>query len=70
MNNINSNNELIAALIALNPNVTIEHDDTYGWISTNASKLNVPHGFYYNHKNGITNKHNSADGHYISVAVI
>ena len=37
--------------------------------SVKAEYLNLPLGFYYNEKNGITNKHNTKNGQYVSIIV-
>ena len=38
--------------------------------SKKPSNLNLPEGFYYNEKNGITNKHNSETGLYFAIKVM
>ena len=59
-------------LVRLNPTVKFDVRDTsvspiiiiYG--SVPGEKLNLPNGYYYNEKNGITNKHNTGSGLYES----
>lgn len=55
----------------LNPDVKIESDPDRGLIfsSVDIEKLVLPEWFYYNQKNGITNKHNTKSGIYGSVHV-
>lgn len=55
----------------LNPDVKIESDPDRGLIfsSVDIEKLVLPEWFYYNQKNGITNKHNTQSGIYGSVRV-
>jgi hypothetical protein len=55
----------------LNPGVVMETDLDRGIIyaSVNVEELNLPRWFYYNQKNGITNKHNTQSGIYGSVHV-
>jgi hypothetical protein len=60
-------NELILALKKLNPEVEIfRPDQNYSTVNdmifsaTPGNKLKLPKDFYYNEKNGITNKHNKA----------
>jgi len=68
--------ELVNALRELNPTVDIRTchpaiatsgNRIYSSVSTD--RLKMPPGFYYNDKNGMTNKHNSASGMYIGVDV-
>lgn len=63
--------ELIKELKETNPNVDFvmkkDGSDNTLYISENISKIKLPTGFYYNSKNGITNKHNSIDGLYIAL---
>lgn len=64
-------------LMLLNPNVEFNMDNPAKvsnpyeqiYCSVDPSKLVLPNGFYYNEKNGITNKHNTASGEYISIKV-
>ena len=57
-------------LVRLNPTVKFDVRDTsvspiiiiYG--SVPGEKLNLPNGYYYNEKNGITDKHNTGSGLY------
>lgn len=69
---ITSNYELISRLKKLNPMVDFEYDGTYSWIrpSVVAEELQLPKPFYYNAKNGITNKHQTKTGQYICLAVL
>ena len=55
----------------LNPDVKIESDPDRGLIfsSVDIEKLVLPEWFYYNQKNGITNKYNTKSGIYGSVHV-
>ena len=55
----------------LNPNVQIETDPDRWFIfsSVGVEKLVLPEWFYYNQKNGITNKHNTKSGAYVSIIV-
>ena len=55
----------------LNPSVTIETDIDRSMIfsSVDIEKLVLPEWFYYNQKNGITNKHNTQSGIYVSIHV-
>lgn len=62
---------LIREIKRLNPKVKIEADYDR-WImysSVDINKLALPEGFYYNQKNGITNKHTTKTGWYVSVSV-
>ena len=64
--------EIVKELIWLNPGVIIEIDnmDINRIVSSiPADKLVLPDGFYYNEKNGITNKHRTKSGSYISIRV-
>lgn len=80
--NINDNKEkidnptaLIEKLRQLNPGVQInvsnlEYENELKIDSSiPIEKLNLPEGFYYNEKNGITNKHLSENGNYINLPV-
>ena len=69
---IKSNYDLINYLKTHNPDVEFSHDGTYSWVRPNVSvdRIRLPKPFYYNNKNGFTNKHRTNDGHYISVQVI
>ncbi len=63
--------ELTKELKKLNPNIEVRFKaDTYPAIiiarCSDCSKLNLPVGYYYNDKNGLTNKHNTASGQYES----
>ena len=74
---INDNLSLLAELQILNPTANIKvnplsiMNGDLSTISSNVSadKLVLPAGFEYNEKNGITNKHNTTTGAYISCAV-
>lgn len=54
----------------LNPNLPI--NDYYLGVDKNLdmSKLNFPNEYYYNEKNGVTNKHKSESGLYLALDVI
>ncbi len=80
--NINDNKEkidnptaLIEKLRQLNSGVQIsvsdyENGEDLRIISSKQmDKLNLPDGFYYNEKNGITNKHLNESGNYINIPV-
>lgn len=61
--------KMVKELEKLNPNAKFTHNDPgyvvhiiYGNIP--ADKLNLPNGYEYNSKNGITNKHHSDSGLY------
>ncbi len=61
--------ELIKELQRLNPTAEIKVDEiSYDDILSTVpvEKLVLPKGFYFNEKNGITNKHNSKTGIYLS----
>lgn len=62
---------VIRKVIELNPEAEIEADFDRGIIysSVSVQELNLPEWFYYNQKNGITNKHNTQSGIYGSVHV-
>ena len=69
-------NEIVSKIRELNPDVEIklgdnDADSLYYRIFTSvpASELKLPEGFYYNDKNGITNKHHTASGSYITIDV-
>lgn len=71
---IDSVKRLAEELAKLNPdaNITYIGNEIFGGeptISTEIKpeKLKYPQGFYYNDKNGITNKHNTKSGSYMSV---
>ena len=55
----------------LNPGVQIETDPDRWFIfsSVDIEKLVLPELFYCNQKNGITNKHNTKSGIYVSIHV-
>jgi hypothetical protein len=55
----------------LNPDATIETDPDRWFIfsSVDIEKLVLPEWFYCNQKNGITNKHNTKSGIYVSIHV-
>jgi hypothetical protein len=55
----------------LNPDIEIEIDMDRNIIfsSINVEELNLPEWFYYDQKNGITNKHNTQSGIYGTVHV-
>jgi len=62
---------LIREIKRLNPKVKIEADYDR-WImysSVDIDKLVLPEGFYYNQKNGVTNKHRTKNWWYVSVSV-
>jgi hypothetical protein len=64
-------NELANELQMLNPNAKIALNISGSCVrilsSIPADQMNMPQGFYYNEKNGITNKHNTKSGAYINV---
>ena len=62
---------IIQEVRRLNPDVKIETDPDRGLIfsSVEIEDLILPEWFYYNQKNGITNKHNTQSGIYGSVRV-
>ena len=62
---------IIQEVRRLNPNVKIETDSDRGLLfsSVEIQDLVLPEWFYYNQKNGITNKHNTQSGIYGSVRV-
>lgn len=65
-------NELIDTLKTLNPLAKIERDENVPsriYSSVPADLLILPEGFYYNEKNGITNKHNTKSGLYLTLDV-
>lgn len=70
-------NEIVTKIKELNPDVEIELGDKdtdllyYKRIfaSVPASELKLPKGFYYNDKNGITNKHHTTSGSYVTIDV-
>lgn len=76
-NQIDDHLKLLTELQILNPNANIKIEPLavmngdLSNISTNvpADKLILPQGFEYNDKNGITNKHNTTSGAYISCQV-
>ncbi|MBO4726614.1 MAG: hypothetical protein J5598_03385 [Clostridia bacterium] len=68
--------EVFFELQYLNPQAIIKLHPYYQMdgrnaIQTNVSvdKLVLPNRFYYNEKNGITNKHNTKSGSYLSITV-
>jgi len=76
-NQINDNLKLLSELQILNPTANIKIDPIsvkngdFSTISSNisADKLVLPEGFEYNDKNGITNKHSTTTGEYVSCKV-
>lgn len=56
------------AMKALNPSVILAKEERYGRLALVTSRapegLTYPNGYYYNEKNGITNKHNTYSGFY------
>lgn len=64
-------NFIVQEVRRLNPDVKIETDPDRGLIfsSVEIEDLVLPEWFYYNQKNGITNKHNTQSGIYGSVRV-
>lgn len=77
VSDINNIFDFYAELQKLNPNVDIRVANIAFdplaterlFASVPVSELVLPEGFYYNEKNGITNKHNTASGAYITVDV-
>lgn len=72
---IDTPTDLIEKIRQLNPSVQInvsnlEYENELKIDSSiPIEKLNLPEGFYYNEKNGITNKHLSESGNYINLHV-
>lgn len=68
---IYNNEDLVKELQMLNPGVDIKYDESLPTkkivCSKNIDELKLPVGFYYNDKNGLTNKHNTISGMYVSV---
>lgn len=62
---------LIREIKRLNPKVKIkaDYDRWIMYSSVDIDKLTIPEGFYYNQKNGITNKHRTTTGAYVSAIV-
>jgi len=72
LNQINDIEDLAREMQRLNPTVKIYVDYTNEpklISSASIETLNYPEGFYYNEKNGLTNKHNSPNGIYLDVEV-
>ncbi len=69
--------ELAEALRELNPDVDISlgemgedpRAENTIYSSKSVEELKLPEGFYYNEKNGLTNKHNTETGQYIAAKV-
>ncbi len=64
--------DLVEVLNELNPDVDINLGDSWGnkiYSSRPVEELNLPEGFYYNDKNGLTNKHNTETGQYIAARI-
>lgn len=67
--------EIIMEIAKLNPEADISLGDPFMvsqfgglfYSSIPAEKLKLPEGFYYNEKNGITNKHNTKSGAYTTL---
>ncbi len=57
------------AIIKLHPYYQLGMTDTIIQTNVPAEQLVLPHGFYYNEKNGITNKHNTKSGMYMAITV-
>lgn len=68
---MSSAGSIIKKIQELNSGVEIEADFDRGIIysAVNVEELILPQWFYYNQKNGITNKHNTQSGVYGSVHV-
>ena len=70
---IDTTAKLVKEIARLNRHVNITVDDTcypqYIEVDCEPEKLRLPKPFYYNEKNGITNKHKTATGMYISLVV-
>ena len=62
---------IIKKIQELNPDIELEIDMDRNIIfsSIKVEELNLPEWFYYNQKNGITNKHNTQSGIYGTVHV-
>lgn len=60
--------KMVSELKKLNPGVSVRYDcDTWpAMIITSSARdtLKYPDGYYWNAKNGLTNKHNTASGMY------
>lgn len=72
MNNL-SISEIIERINDLNPGVEAHRDEEitdfiiiFDNKNVDFEKLKLPHGYYFNAKNGITNKYHSKDGSYVS----
>ena len=66
--------EVIKSIISLNPDVEFNVVRNSGGVdyieaSVAGDKIELPEGFYYNKKNGITNKHVTDSGEYITIDV-
>ncbi|MBQ6860305.1 MAG: hypothetical protein IJO08_01500 [Clostridia bacterium] len=70
---VETTSQLVAELVRLNPRVTITVDDPNFPQSIEVDcapeSLKLPDPFYYNSKNGITNKHKTKTGAYIALIV-
>lgn len=65
-------NEIFNEISKLNPSVNMEYDsinEKLILLGVKPEELKLPEGFYYNEKNGITNKHNTESGEYIAFGV-
>lgn len=68
--------EVIAEIIKLNPTVSMavgkdmDGKDDHLYSTVSGDLLVLPDGFEYNEKNGITNKHNTKSGKYITIDVL
>lgn len=63
--------KLFEEIVRLNPDVTFEWGEWETVFSSRPpAELELPIGFYYNTKNGVTNKHNTESGMYICLNVV
>ena len=73
-NEIECNADLIKALKKLNRGVAITENeygsDDYVTVSCSPEAPRLPKPFYYNEKNGITNKHKTKSGRYICLHLV
>lgn len=62
--------EIITQIRRLNPGIYIQLDGSNACISSlSGNDIKLPDGFEYNDKNGITNKHHTKSGSYVSIDV-
>ena len=70
MHDLISNGTLFGKLEKLNPNANLRLEDGFIFSSVAGELLVLPETFYYNEKNGITNKHRTKSGCYSSIPVV